>query len=328
MSFNDIIDQQAVVTILKEELESRRISHAYLFTGQEGIGKKTLAFEFAKALLCKQKQQDSCNECKDCKKIDHSNHPDVKFIKTEEDSNNIKIDQIRELQREIVYKPYETNWKVYIIDEADNMTLEAANSLLKTLEEPPDYAIIILLAEEMSQLLPTVISRCQEIRLKNISREMIKAYLVEHGIKENKAGLYSRMAKGSLGLALELTNDEEFLNYRREVLDFLVELPGANTVDIFNKIEEMEKILSSGFPFFNLISSWYRDIIINKKGNQNQVVNYDYLEDITKQVEKYDIKELLAIIKLINKYESYIERNVRKGLTLQVLLLKIRSKRV
>lgn len=329
MSFGDIIGQRSAIKILQEQLEAGRINHAYLFTGKEGVGKKNLAWEFAKALICKGKKLDSCDSCVDCQRIDHFNHPDVRIIAIGENSKQIKIDQIREFQKEIVYKPYESNWKVYIIDQADRMTTQAANSILKTLEEPPEYAVIILLAEEISQLLTTVISRCQQIKLQNISRAMIENYLVAHEIEEKKAGLISRLAEGSLGKALNLVKKEEkFLTTREGLLDFLLTLPEGDTIKIFNRAEEMVKLVKGDFPLFNLLSTWYRDIMIYKQGKEKGIINYDYLQGIKNQAQEYTITELISIIELINKYQGYIVRNVRKDLVLQVILLKIRAKRV
>lgn len=331
MSFDKIVDQKPAVKILREELQSERINHAYLFTGKEGVGKKTLAFEFVKALLCLKKETDGCNSCINCKKIDHFNHPDVKLLEKEEGSKQIKIDQIRELQKEISYKPYETDWKIYIIDGADNMTLPAANSLLKILEEPPSYAVIILLAEKINQLLPTVISRCQQVKLSNISQEKIREYLSqekEQNIESKQIRLYSMLAQGSLGRAQELINNDDFFDKREEILKVLSRLPDLSTVNIFDYSDKLADYINDEFPFFNLISSWYRDIMLYMNEEQDNILNLDYIEEIKKQSQRFNIEKLIAIIKLIDKYQNYINSNVRKKLTLQVLMIKIRSQRV
>lgn len=328
MSFAEIAGQKEAVKILQDELTSERINHAYLFTGKDGVGKKSLSLQFARALLCQEIKNDSCDQCLTCQKTEHHNHPDLRVIDLEEDSKVIKIDQVRELQHELAYKPYEGGRKIYIIDNADKMTPEAANSLLKTLEEPPAYAVLILLAEEINQLLPTVISRCQLIKLSVISREIIEAYLKEEEADPEKARLFSLLAGGSLGRALTMYTDEDFLEMRSQVLDFLKNLPYQETSAIFECVKELLKIMEADFPFFNLISSWYRDIIICMQGNKDGIINHDYFQEINDQIEEYTVNELLEIIKLINKYNNYIERNVRPELTLQVLFLKIRAKRV
>ena len=328
MSFKNVIDQKEAVNILKEELKDDRINHAYLFYGKEGIGKRTLAVEFARALLCEERENDSCNSCNTCRRIDHGNHPDLKIIEGNAKTKNLKIDQIREMQKEIAYKPYESNHKIYIIDGAENMTNQAANSLLKTLEDPPSYAIIILISEELNKLLPTVISRCQNLRFSNISRGKIEKFLDEKNITKEKKELIIGLARGSIGKAEELSENNEFLNKRKNIYDFLKKINNVSKVDIFSEVNDWIKLLKEDFPLFDLLSAWYRDIIIYKRGNQEQIVNYDYKENILKEAEKYNLNQLLAIIELIEIHESYIERNVFKDLSLQVLLLKIRKKRL
>ncbi|MFW5984719.1 MAG: DNA polymerase III subunit delta' [Halanaerobiaceae bacterium] len=328
MSFSDIIGQQEAKKILKDELQSGRVSHAYLFAGEEGLGKKELALEFVKALLCGSEQLGSCDQCVVCRKIDHENHADVRLLTLEEESSSFKIDQVRDMQQELVYKPYEAPYKVYIIDSADRMTPEAANSLLQTLEEPPEYAVLILLAEEINQLLPTIISRCQQIYFYNVAREKIKDSLVKRGLTEEKAHLFSRLADGSPGRARELVEDEQFMEYREDVLGFIKELSQKSYHDIFNQAQEMEKYIRDDFPLLNLISSWYRDIILYTAGKEKQIVNLDYVEEIKNQASFYDIGELSAILEHITEINDYIGRNVNKELALDVLLTRIRSRRV
>ncbi len=327
MSFSKIIGQQDAVKIMQDALKSGRINHAYLFAGKEGTGKKSLAYEFARAIFCQESRSDSCDQCLSCRKIEHGNHPDLKYINTDEESKVIKIEQIRELQMDLAFKPYESSHKVYIIDNAAAMTLQAANSLLKTLEEPPTYAVIILLATEIEHLLPTVVSRCQLVKLSLIPRELIRKYLKREGIKEEQTRLFSMLAAGSLGRALQLAQDENFFNFRKNILDFLMNLPDTGTVEIFKQVDEMVKALDENYPLFDLLSSWYHDIIMREKGNKEEIVNYDYLRGIEKQ-QGYSLPELIAIIELINEYYNYIKSNVKTDLALQVLFLKIRAKRV
>jgi len=328
MSFKDVIDQKETVNILKEELKDDRINHAYLFYGKEGLGKKTLAIEFARALLCNEIENDSCNVCNNCRRVEHGNHPDLKIIEGNEKTKNLKIEQIREMQKEIAYKPYESEHKIYIIDGAENMTTQAANSLLKTLEEPPSYAIIILISEELNKLLPTVISRCQNLRFSNISREKMNNFLDKKNIEENKKELIIGLARGSIGKAKELYKNDEFLNKRKKIYNFLKEIHNVTKVDIFSEVNEWVDLLKEDFPLFDLLSAWYRDIIIYKRGNKKQLVNSDYEDTILKKVDKYNLNELLTIIDLIETHEGYIDRNAFKDLTLQVLLLKIKEKRL
>jgi len=329
MSFKYIIGHKSAKKILQKQIKSSRVSHAYLFTGREGIGKKTLAIQFAKALFCRQIVSDSCDSCITCRKIEHYNHPDLKSIEIEEDSKQLKIDQIREMQRTLAYKPYEGERKVYIIDDADHMTSQAANSLLKTLEEPPSYATIILLAEDINKILPTVFSRCQHIKLSAISKSKIKDLLIDKGIKKDKIEILSRLANGSPGQALRLSSEEGLFSQREEVLSFLIKLQKIDSVKLFEFVDIMVKLYKQGFPLFDLLSNWYHDIMMYKQDSEsNDIINYDYRKNIIEEVNSYNINELISILNLINKYQQYIDHNVRKDLVLQVLLLKIRNKRV
>ena len=328
MSFNNIIEQDAAVRVLQDELRSGRINHAYLFTGKKGVGKKKLAFQFARSLFCKENKADSCDECSDCKKIDHFNHPDVQLIERGENEKKIKIAQIRALQKNISFKPYEGERKVYIIDDADKMTLQAANCLLKTLEEPPAYAVLILLASEVNRLLSTVISRCQRIRLYNISREKIMEELLLRNVEEERAELISGLAGGSFDRACSLVEDEDFIEDRNVVMNILEEIPEMNTVELVKGSEKLERLLDDDFPVFNLLFCWYRDLILYLCENSERLMNVDYRKSIIRQAGKFNLDELSRIVKLIDDYQSYIERNVRSDLAFIVLLLKIRSKRV
>ncbi|MFW6035427.1 MAG: DNA polymerase III subunit delta' [Halothermotrichaceae bacterium] len=327
MSFKNVIGQKAAVRILQDEISTNRIHHSYLFLGKEGVGKKTLAVELAKALNCKSTTADNCEDCLPCKKINHGNHPDVRVVEIEE-GKAIKIEQIRSLQKDIAYKPYESKHKVYIIDQAEQMTPQAANSLLKTLEEPPEYVVLILLAEEIDKLLPTVISRCQQIYLNSISKQLIIEQLNDKGINSEKVELIARLADGSLGRALNLAENEDFLKNRDNILKTLYNLPRLKTVKVFKAADKFEKLLKQEFPLFDLILNWYRDIILYNQGNTKQLVNCDYKDYIKKINNNYTVEELILIIELINNIKRYIAKNARKDLALQVMLFKIRAKRV
>src|SRR5690554_1806596 len=332
MAFIDIIGQEAAIQIIRDELLSGRLHHAYLFMGKEGMGKKTLALQFARALNCKEEEADSCESCLCCRKIMHFNHPDVRLIEIEE-GYSIKIEQIRELQKDIAFKPYEAERKVYIIDGADLMTEEAANSLLKTLEDPPKYAIIILLAEKGDKLLPTVISRCQQLSLAEIPVETLEELLLERGADRNTATLLARLAEGSLGYALRMLEEEEYLAFRQELLDFLNNLPGTNALEIFEKSGDFARVMDedtdeTAFPVFDLILNWYRDIILYNQGAQKQIINIDYMESIIALNKIYRLEELIGIIEEINNIRKMVNSNVKKELALEVLFFKIRSKRV
>ena len=325
MSFDSVLGQEDAVEILQDEIEKERISHAYLFSGQSGIGKSKLGYEFAKAVFCQELKIDSCGKCISCRKMEHQNHPDFKIISILENKNNISIDQIRELKKEIAYKPYESEKKIYIIESADQMSKEAANSLLKTLEEPPSFATIILLAEDTSRLLPTIISRCQQLKLKNLALSEIKKLLLEKGIAADKAEILSRTAHGSPGKALAAAEKENFFASRKEIYDFLTEIEKKNSIEIFKLTKKLTSLLKADFPCFDLLSDWYRDIMMIKQDYLEAVKNKDYLKELKRLAAKMNQNEIINKLALIARTEEYISRNVRAKLSLQVLFFKLRQ---
>lgn len=325
MSFASVLGQKEAVKILKDEIKKDRISHAYLFSGQSGIGKFKLAFEFSKAVFCKELELDSCGSCINCRKMIHQNHPDFKRIAILEDKNAISIDQIRDLKKEIAYKPYESNHKIYIIENAEEMTKEAANSLLKTLEDPPSFATIILLAEDTGKMLPTIISRCQQIKLKNVRKEKIKKLLLDKGLEAEKAEILSLTADGSPGRALMAVDREDYFENRKTIYDFLSDINSKNTIDIFKVTGKLTELLKSDFPCFDLLSDWYRDIMMIKQDYLGAVKNKDYIEHLEQNAALMTLDSIIERLDLIERSERYIKENVRANLSLEVLFFKLRQ---
>jgi len=325
MSFNSIIGQKEAVEILQDEIKMDRISHAYLFSAKKGSGKSKLAFEFAKASFCEESEVDSCGSCINCRKMDHQNHPDFKMISVLEGKSAISIDQIRELKKEIAYKPYDSDHKIYVMEAAERMTKEAANSLLKTLEEPPSFATIILLVEDSGKLLPTLVSRCQQIKLRNVSKQKIKELLLAEGLGVEQAEIISSTAAGSPGKALEIMEIDNYFEQRQKVYDFLTNINSKNTIEIFQITEKLSSLLKDDFPCFNLLSDWYRDIMMIKQDYLDAVTNKDYFEELKKQAAELSLQSVIRALELIDQSEEYIERNIREELSLEVLFFKLRQ---
>ena len=325
MSFNSVIGQKEAIKILQDEMEKDRISHAYLFSAKKGSGKSKLAFEFAKASFCKESELDSCGSCINCRKMNHQNHPDFKVISILEDKSAISIDQIRDLKKEIAYKPYDSDHKIYIIEKAEKLTKEAANSLLKTLEEPPSFATIILLVEDSGKLLPTIVSRCQQIKLRNVSRQKIKELLLAEGIKTEQAEIISSTAAGSPGKALEIAEIDNYFDKRKQVYDFLKDINNKNTMEIFQITEEISSLLKDDFPCFNLLSDWYRDIMMIKQDYLDAVINKDYFEELKELAAEMNLQTIVRNLELIAQSEEYIDRNIKEELSLEVLFFKLRQ---
>lgn len=210
MSFRDIKGQDNAILFLKGSIRKNRVSHAYIFLGPRGVGKRLTALNFAKALNCGSETPDRpCDMCNSCEKIDNLRHPDLFLLKSEKDNSIIKIDAIRGLIKNMTLKPYEAKKKVCIIDDAHLMNQEASNALLKTLEEPPSESILILIADRSDDLFPTIVSRCQIVKFFPLSIEEVKKILInEHKVDELKAHILSHIASGSIGEALRYSQTD------------------------------------------------------------------------------------------------------------------------
>jgi len=322
MSFQDIIGQRQAIKMLQANIASSSIANAYLFVGPEGVGRTLTAFTFAKALNCERGGKDSCDSCSSCRKIDHLNHPDVRTIKPE--GNSIKIDQIRDLKREIGYKLYEGKKRVWIIQEADKLTLEASNSLLKILEEPPSTAVLILIAQSLRNLPPTISSRCQLIRFLPLSSRQIEKLLNERlGGEPQKIRLIGRLSKGRVSEAMKLMKEETFLREREDLLN---RIGGELKIeDVFSladrwKSYDREKIED----FLDVLLFWFRDLLVlNQKGDQNLIVNLDRTDQLKRYAKMYSSWAIKQAILTIERTKDYLRDNVTPKFALEVMGLKL-----
>jgi len=327
MSFKDIIGQERVIKILTKSLKENKISSSYIFVGSEGTGKKLTAIEFTKTVNCLNlnKNLEACDNCHSCNEINKQCCPDLKIVETTKGS--IKIEQIREIRKEIELKPFRSKKKVYIIDQAEKMTLEASNCLLKTIEEPPYYAIIILICSKIDPILPTIISRCQIVNFGLVNSLKMKKILLNkiNNLEKDKAEIISKLAQGSIGKAFKLIADKEYFIRREEVLDYLSAIfPGKYDDDIFAKAEKMVSEIDRIEEILEMIKLWYRDILIIKNtGNQKYIVNCDKLEIVGRKSQIYSQKMLIDILDYLEQVEEYLMKNVNKRLILERLFIKM-----
>lgn len=327
MALRDIEGQDRAVEFFRSSVNRNKLAHAYLFLGPQGLGKTLLAKELAKFLNCEKPVKDEdlkidcCNSCISCRKINDLNHPDVHWIKTQQ-SRKILIDEIRLAQREISLKSYEGKLKVLIILEAHNMTEEAANSLLKTLEEPPGHSLIILTSTDINGLLPTIISRCQIIRFYPINYERLKAILTQrHKLKPNDLHFLSAQAEGSLGRALSL-QDQDALGKKNRLIERVCRFDRrSSSIDVFNLKDKKE--LANQIRY---LLNWFRDILIFKVGlPASSIINADRLEGIKSQAKMFNLQELEQIITEIDQTHRLIESNVNPKIALEVMFEGIRK---
>ncbi len=325
MSWSEIPGQEFAKNVLQNQLREERLSHAYLFSGAKGLGKKALALELAAASLCSRENSESCGSCLSCQKISHDNHPDVQVFGPAESKKSLGIDVIRELQRELALKPFEAGRRFFVIEKAEEMTAQAANSLLKSLEEPPAYAVLILLVSEESRLLPTIISRCQQLNLHPLSRGKITSLLQERGIRPQFASHIARLAAGSPGRAQELAEKEELLERRNEVLNFLAGLEQKNDIEIFSAVSKWSDWFAEDFPLIQILSEWCRDLIVYSRSGSEDVRNHNFLQEIEGIAASSNFDQLSLMLELVEKAADDIDANVMSDLVLSVLLFDLKT---
>ncbi|MBI5207244.1 MAG: DNA polymerase III subunit delta' [Candidatus Firestonebacteria bacterium] len=323
MPFSNVIYHKNAIKILSSSLKNNTVAHSYLFAGPNGIGKKLLAIEFAKALNCLNKKDDSCTECLSCKKIAENNHTDVRIISTKDD--NIKIEIIREIGKDVVLKPFEGRKKVYIIDDAEKMMQESSNAFLKTLEEPPPNVVFILITSNLKRILSTIISRCQIVRFTLIDEESIKKYIeTNFNVDHHRTEIIARLVDGKIGMIRDLI-ENKVNSGREQILDFLCRLPEISYLELmaFSDLYCLDRTKIE--YFLDICLAWFKDILLIKMKRSETITNLDYRNKLENLVKCYTSREILKINESIERIMYYIKRNVNIRLALEVLLLEIKE---
>jgi len=326
MAFREIINQDHAILLLREALRSGRISHAYLFVGPEGVGRKAVALSFAQALNCPNADGfDACGSCPSCRKIASGSHPDVRVLVPQGDS--LKIDQIRALRQEAMYPPFEGRWKVYILEDAERMTAEAANSLLKVLEEPPERVVWILIVASTVSLLPTVVSRCQMVRFTLVPTALIKRALLERfHLPEAQARFLAALAAGRIGQAIVWASTKEALAEREAVLDLLARVESMDALERLLAAEELGKQKERLSDLLDIAYLWYRDLLVwLQSRDEDLLFNLDKKEVISEVAPSFTPRELQRRIALVEEAKEAVRRNANPRLVLENLFLQFLS---
>jgi DNA polymerase III subunit delta' len=330
-SFSQITGQDTAVAFLKRVIGRGKIPHAFLFTGIEGVGKTTTALAFCQALNCPEPVKgEGCGKCRNCRQLVSGNFPDLKFI--EPDGQFIKIEQIRELNRDICFRPVEGAFRVVVINRADLMNQESANSFLKTLEEPPPGNVIILKVKEPLDLLPTIVSRCQKIPFRPLPRSVVKEYLIiETGMAEETAALIAGISDGSLGKAIRISAGN-YLEERQKSILNIIQLPGMQktgaidlAMEYAQDVKKRDHDSSGSMDLFELIGiwkTWYRDLIIMKAdGPAGMLINADFSRKLKSISGRIPIGRLIEGFFLLDRAQMDLMKNPNVGLMMEDLFL-------
>jgi DNA polymerase-3 subunit delta' len=326
-----VIGQDKILALLDYSLKTSCMAHAYLLTGPRHVGKRTLALNLAQAVNC-DGPQPPCGQCRSCQRILEGKHADVIPIALDS-RTEISIDDIRELQHSANLPPYEGRCKVFIIDDAEFLSPEAANSLLKILEEPPPRVIWLLLAAEEDRLLPTIISRCQRLELKPLPSERVQDILIKsHNVEAEKAKLLARLCHGRLGWALLALENGDILEQRSQRIAKLVSLVNARLEQRFAYAQEVANQFTQnrrvGVEILELWLDWWRDLMLVKGGCKEAIVNVDYetaLEEHARRISLSEIEEFLTKLYLL---EDKMSKNVNPRLAWEWLMLNLPGKAV
>lgn len=326
-SFKDVVGHKDILKYISSAVENNRVSHAYILNGERGSGKKMLANLFAMTLLCETGDNEPCGKCHSCKQAESVNHPDIIRV-THEKPNSISVDDIRtQVNNTVDIKPYQGPYKVYIIPQADMMTPQAQNAILKTIEEPPSYAVFLLLTENAETLLPTINSRCVMLKLRNIKDTLIKKYLMENlEIPDYKADMCTAFAQGNMGRAIMLANSDHFNEIREEAVQLLKHINEMELNEIVAAVKNISVYKLEITDYLDIIMIWYRDVLLYKATKEiDKVVFKDQLQSIKEQARKSSYEGIELILESLEKAKARLKANVNFDLVMELLFLTIKE---
>lgn len=326
-SFEDIIGQEQIKEHFRKSLETGKLSHAYIINGEKASGKEFIANLFAMALQCQGEGQKPCGQCQSCKQTLSGNQPDIIKV-AHEKPNTIGVDDVRsQINNDIAIKPYSSPYKIYIMNEAEKMTTQAQNALLKTLEEPPEYGVIFLLTTNVNSMLQTILSRCVVLNMKPVRDEVMREYLMgQLKVPDYRAEVCIAFARGNVGKAKMLATSEDFETIRDEaisLLKYIVDMDTTEVVAAIKKISEHQMDISD---YFDIISIWYRDVLLYKATNDvGHLVFKNEISQIRKVAGRTSYEGIENVLLGIEKAKQRLDANVNFDLTMELLLLEIKE---
>lgn len=325
--FSDVLGHEQTILHMKHAIEMDKVSHAYIISGEKGSGKKLLADIFARTLQCEKKGTEACMECQSCKQAVSLNQPDIIRVIHEKPST-ISVEDIRtQVNGDIMIRPYSSPYKIYIVDEAEKLSVQAQNALLKTIEEPPGYAVILLLTANAGMLLQTIRSRCVILELKPVSSEAVKKYLMEQlEVPEYHADICTAFAQGNVGKAKRLALSDSFSEMIEHALHLVKYIHDMEVSDIIVDLKKINTYKMEINDYLDLLMVWYRDVLMFKATRDADSLIFSHeLISIREKAQKSSYEGLECIIKSLEKAKIRLNANVNFDMALELLLLTMKE---
>ncbi len=326
-TFADIIGQEQIKEHLQNAIANNKVSHAYIINGERSSGKEFIARIFAMTLQCEKGGTDPCGECHSCKQALGHNQPDIIYI-SHEKPGSIGVEDIRaQINNDIGIKPYSSPRKIYIMNEGEKMTAQAQNALLKTLEEPPEYAVILILTDNVEAFLPTIISRCVVLNMKPVADSLVKNYLMaDLHVPDYQANICVAFARGNIGKAKLLASSEEFEKVKDEAVTLVKYINDMEINEIVKEIKKISEYKLDVNDYLDILSVWYRDVLMFKATKDvNGLIFKDEIQQIRRMADRSTYEGIETIVDALQKAKRRLDANVNFDLTMELLLMTIKE---
>lgn len=325
-SFSEIVGHEQIKEHMQAAIRDKKPFHAYLFQGEEGVGKEALARTFAAGLQCQSESADKpCKECVSCRQMESGNQPDVIWVTREKAS--LGVDEIREqLCNTMDIKPFSSPYKIYLVPEAEKMTEAAQNALLKTIEEPPEYGIVILMTSNISALLPTIQSRCLTMEFRPLSTVVVESYVKEHcQVPDYQARASAAFAQGNLGKAMRYAKSEDFIERKDHIISLLRHVEQMDLSEMLAVIKDLGTRKDEVRDYIDLMVLWYRDVLLFKATKDiNQLLFQDEASYISREASHRSYEKIEEILQAFEKAKVRLHANVNFDITMELMLLALK----